>query len=200
MLLKSVRVDVGGNIELGELDPGKPQTLHVTVSRVDGQSVFLSQSILILGKHDILLQNISSLSDDGSAETKLFPGTYDLLMVGGSFCTVRQRFTVAAGAPTTLQIHLRAARRCKLRFPYPKEIATARGLGRLTVRVFDAAGNRVYMNPADPMKGWCYSTEVGLLPGEYRVEARAPWSGRADGRFRVESVGDEPKLVDLPLK
>ena len=68
------------------------------------------------------------------------------------------------------------------------------------LKVVDASGNVVWTDCLEPRRGEVYASEVGLPTGEYRVEVTTTWGARVEQSFRVESVGDEPKRIEIPIK
>jgi len=199
-VLATVRISTSGDGNVGTIDPGEPQTVRLQLSRDDGKPVFLAQSLQFFAAGHARQQSVAKVDDDGKATTRLFPGSYLLLAHGGDYRTERKRLTVAKDSPTTVSLTLRAARRCQLRFPYPRRVAVDSAFGRLDVRVYDSAGRLVFRQLAAAMRGAIYATEVGLPPGAYRVEASAPWGGKAESRFTVKSIADEPLAIEIPLR
>jgi len=199
--LAVVHVEVGKSHDLGELDAGDLQPVSLQLSRADRRPVITGGELLILAESSALIRTVSSLRD-GKAETKLFPGSYVLRAPGRNFWTSGTPFTVRAGFPNVLKVRVQAARPCHLRLPF-KPHKTAALDAPLLLTILDSSDQVVHKDAALPQKGDdhpFYSFEVGLPKGEYRVEASPRWGGRVQHSFRVESVGDEPQLVEIPIK
>ena len=161
------------------------------------QSTFLT-AILNLEHRGIAAHIVAE--DDGRAAVELFAGRYVLAARGGNFVDFDRAFDIRAGETTRLAIELQPARDCEFVFPFERDGRAFGGVGRLRLTIRGGDGAIAHRSMAREPSEARYWYRVGLVPGDYVVEAVVPWGARGSARFSVPAIGATPHQVDVPLR